>query len=99
MTTQTDSLISIRVYLADGTDYVTSVNGSCSQIDIARYFVGTEFNFGIEDDRLIRCRSIRFLRDPINGRYLTGARCKCGRLLVQWQAEGDPVACLEKCGS
>ena len=41
------------VYLNDGTNYQTNINGSVEEIE--QYFLGKWFNFGIERDVMKQC--------------------------------------------
>lgn len=36
-------------------NYTTSVNGKLTESEIRAYFVGQTFNFGAEDDKLVKC--------------------------------------------
>lgn len=58
-------LRTVRVFLDDGTDYVTSVNGSVPDDQIRKYFVGQRFDMGPGEARTWRdmklCTNIEFL--------------------------------------
>ena len=45
-------MIAVKVFLENGTDYTTPINGS---IENAReYFVGKYLNFGVEGDKMVK---------------------------------------------
>lgn len=60
--TTSSNLISVKVNLADGTSYNTSVNAGCSDDMIRAYFVGQMLNMGPVEDNLIRCESVEITR-------------------------------------
>ena len=43
------------VYLNDGTNYSTSVNGALSDSEIKAYFLNKWFNYGVERDDMKQC--------------------------------------------
>ncbi len=49
-----------RVYLEDGTDYITSINGTDKEI--RKYFIGRTFNYGIETDIMIKCINVEIVK-------------------------------------
>ena len=50
---------SIRVHLADGTNFVTSINGTNEEI--RQYYIGQTLNLGREEDRLVKVVDVEFL--------------------------------------
>jgi len=57
-------MIAVDVQFADTQyNYTTSVNGSCTDEEIRRYFVGQDFNLGRVEDNVQRCTGVVIRRD------------------------------------
>jgi hypothetical protein len=55
-------MTAVKVFLADGSSYWTSVNPASSDVEIRTYFVGADLNMGCEHDDVKRCVDVEIER-------------------------------------
>jgi hypothetical protein len=53
-----------KIYLEDGTDYVTSMNATLEEAKT--YFVGKYLNMGVVDDKMVKVIKVEEVTDDVN---------------------------------